>query len=112
MRNLAKICKPALILKIKRWILSANAHAGIQLSLAKGYQDVCEREKVQQIWKAIQLLKDPYSKRMPVGDGHQFYLDTNSTWKYHELVEHLIPHYPDLVKLLAHWLEISIAAYM
>ena len=36
--------------------------------------------------EAVQLVKDYTSEG---AKGVEFYLDTNSTWKFHELIEHL-----------------------
>ena len=53
--------------------------------MAKGYRDVCERKLTNM--ETIQLVK-AYTAEGARG-AVEFYLDTNSTWKYHELVEHL-----------------------
>ena len=53
--------------------------------MAKGYRDVCERKLTNM--EVIQLVKD-YTAEGARGVV-EFYLDTNSTWKYHELIEHL-----------------------
>ena len=37
--------------------------------------------------EVVQLVKD-YTSEAAKG-AVEFYLDTNSTWKYHELIEHL-----------------------
>ena len=48
---------------------------------------MCVRERKLTNVEAIQLIKD-YTAEGARGVV-EFYLDTNSTWKYHELVEHL-----------------------
>ena len=50
--------------------------------------EMCVRErKLTNMEAVIQLIKD-YTAEGARG-AVEFYLDTNSTWKYHELVEHL-----------------------
>ena len=49
--------------------------------------EMCVRERKLINMEAIQLIKD-YTVEGARG-AVEFYLDTNSTWKYHELVEHL-----------------------
>ena len=49
--------------------------------------EMCVRERKLTNMEAIQLIKD-YTAEGARG-AVEFYLDTNSTWKYHELVEHL-----------------------
>ena len=55
--------------------------------MAEGYRDVCEREKVYK-YGSNPVNQRLYSRRWEKG-AVEFYLDMNSTWKYHELVEHL-----------------------
>ena len=69
---------------------------------------MCVRERKLTNMEAIQLIKD-YTAEGARG-AVEFYLDTNSTWKYHELVEHLRTSF-ESGKLLARWSGISIAAY-
>ena len=70
---------------------------------------MCVRERNLTNMEAIQLIKD-YTAEGARGVV-EFYLDTTATWKYHELVEHLRTSFESSAKLLAHWSEISIAAY-
>ena len=49
--------------------------------------EMCVRERKLTNMEAVQLVKD-YTAEGARGVV-EFYLDTNSTWKYHELVEHL-----------------------
>ena len=46
---------------------------------------MCERKKLTNM-EAVQLVK-AYTSEGARGVV-EFYLDTNSTWKYHELIEH------------------------
>ena len=78
-----KICKP----KIQK--LKGRYSANAMLVFNSWLKDIkmCVKERNLTNMEAIQLVKD-YT-----ADGArgvvEFYLDTNSTWKYHELAEHL-----------------------
>ena len=49
--------------------------------------EICVKEQKLTNMEAVQLIKD-YTSEGARG-AVEFYLDTNSTWKYHELIEHL-----------------------
>ena len=78
-----KICKP----KIQK--LKGRYSANAMLVFNSWLKDIemCVRERTFTNMEAIQLIKD-YTAEGARGVV-EFYLDTNSTWKYHELVEHL-----------------------
>ena len=48
---------------------------------------MCMKERKLRNVEAVQLVKD-YTSEGARG-AIEFYLDTNSTWKYHKLIEHL-----------------------
>ena len=50
-------------------------------------KEMCVKDWKLTNMEAVQLIKD-YTSEGARG-GVEFYLDTNSTWKYHELIEHL-----------------------
>ena len=54
--------------------------------MAKGYLDVCERKKSNK-YGSSPVSKGLYIRRCK--RAVEFYLDTTTTWKYHELIEHL-----------------------
>ena len=78
-----KICKP----KIQK--LKGRYSANAMLVFNSWLKDIemCVRERKFTNMEVIQLIKDYTAEggRRVV----EFYLDMNSTWKYHELVEHL-----------------------
>ena len=78
-----KICKP----KIQK--LKGGYSANAMLVFNSWLKDIemCVRERKLTNMEMIQLVKD-YTAEGARG-AVEFYLDTNSTWKYHELVEHL-----------------------
>ena len=78
-----KIRKP----KIQK--LKGRYSANAMLVFNSGLKDIemCVRERKLTNMEVIQLIKD-YTAEGARGVV-EFYLDTNSTWKYHELVEHL-----------------------
>ena len=78
-----KICKP----KIQK--LKGRYSANAMLVFNSWLKDIemCVRERKLTNMEVIQLIKD-YTAEGARGTV-EFYLDTNSTWKYHELVEHL-----------------------
>ena len=78
-----KTCKP----KIQK--LKGRYSANAMLIFNSWLKDIemCVRERKLTDMEAIQLIKD-YTAEVARG-ALEFYLDTNSTWKYHELVEHL-----------------------
>ena len=78
-----KICKP----KIQK--LKGRYSTNAMLVFNSWLKDIemCVRERKLTNMEAIQLIKD-YTAEGARGVV-KFYLDTNSTWKYHELVEHL-----------------------
>ena len=78
-----KICKP----KIQK--LKGRYSSNALLVFNSWLKDIrmCVRETKLTNMEAIQLVKD-YTAEGARGVV-EFYLDTNSTWKYHELVEHL-----------------------
>ena len=49
--------------------------------------EMCVKEWKLTNMEVVQLVKDYTSEG--AGGAVEFYLDTNSTWKYHELIEHL-----------------------
>ena len=79
-----KICEP----KIQK--LKGRYSANAMLVFNSWLKDIemCVRERKLTNMEAIQLIKD-YTAEGARGAEVEFYLDTNSTWKYHELVEHL-----------------------
>ena len=99
-----KICKP----KIQK--LKGRYSAIAMLVFNSWLKDIklCVRERKLTNMEVIQLIKD-YTAEGARG-AVEFYLVTNSTWKYHELLSTLEPLL-NLVKLLAHWSGISIATY-
>ena len=78
-----KICK----LKIQK--LKGGYSANAMLVFNSWLKDIemCVRERKLTNMEAIQLIKD-YTAEGARGVV-EFYLDTTTTWKYHELVEHL-----------------------
>ena len=78
-----KICEP----KIQK--LKGRYSANAMLVFNSWLKDIemCVRERKLTNMEAIQLIKD-YTAEGARGVV-EFYLDRNSTWKYHELVEHL-----------------------
>ena len=78
-----KICEP----KIQK--LKGRYSANAMLVFNSWLKDIemCVRERKLTNIEVIQLIKD-YTAEGARG-AVEFYLDMNSTWKYHELVEHL-----------------------
>ena len=78
-----KICKP----KIQK--LKGRYSANAMLVFNSWLKDIemCVKERKLTNMEAVQLVKD-YTSEGARG-AVEFYLDTNSTWKYHELIEHL-----------------------
>ena len=78
-----KICKP----KIQK--LKGRHSANAMLVFNSWLKDIemCVKERKLTKMEAVQLVKD-YTSEGARGVV-EFYLDTNSTWKYHELIEHL-----------------------
>ena len=78
-----KICKP----KIQK--LKGRYSANAMLVFNSWLKDIemCVEEQKLTNMEAVQLIKHCTSE----GErgAVEFYLDTNSTWKYHELIEHL-----------------------
>ena len=73
----------------KRQKLKGGYSANAMLIFNSWLKDIkmCVKERNLTNMEAIQLVKD-YTAEGARG-AVEFYLDTNSTWKYHELVEHL-----------------------
>ena len=78
-----KICKP----KIQKLKGGYSASAMVIFNSWLKDIEMCVRERKLTNMEAIQLVKD-YTAEGARG-AVEFYLDTNSTRKYHELVEHL-----------------------
>ena len=78
-----KICEP----KIQKLKGRYSANAMLIFNLWLKDIKMCVRERKLTNMEAIQLIKD-YTAEGARG-AVEFYLDTNSTWKYHELVDHL-----------------------
>ena len=78
-----KICKP----KIQK--LKGRCSANAMLLFNSWLKDIemCVKERKLTNMEVVQLVKD-YTSEGARGVV-EFYLDTNSTWKYHELTEHL-----------------------
>ena len=78
-----KICKP----KIQK--LEGRYSANAMLVFNSWLKDIemCVKEQKLTNMEAIQLVKN-YTSEGARG-AIEFYLDTNSAWKYHELIEHL-----------------------
>ena len=78
-----KICKP----KIQK--LKGRYSANAMLVFNSWLKDIemCVKERKLTNMEAVQLVKD-YTSEGARGVV-EFYLDTNSIWKYHELIEHL-----------------------
>ena len=78
-----KICKP----KIQK--LKGGYSANAMLVFNSWLKDIemCVKKWKLTNMEAVQLIKD-YTSESARG-AVEFCLDTNSTWKYHELIEHL-----------------------
>ena len=72
-----KICKP----KIQK--LKGGHSANAMLVFTSWLKDIemCVKERKLRNMEVVQLVKD-YTSEGAIGVG-EFYLDTNSTWKYH-----------------------------
>ena len=81
--ELRKICEP----KIQK--LKGRYSANPMLVFNSWLKDIemCVKERKLTNMEAVQLVKD-YTSEGTQGVV-EFYLDTNTTWKYHELIEHL-----------------------
>ena len=78
-----KICKP----KIQNLKGRYSANAMLVFNPWLKDTEMCVKKQKLTNMEAVQLIKD-YTSEDARG-AVEFYLDTNSTWKYHELVEHL-----------------------
>ena len=78
-----KICEP----KIQK--LKGRYSANAMLVFNSWLKDIemCVKERKLTNMEVVQLVKD-YTSEGARG-AVEFYLDTTSTWKYHELIEHL-----------------------
>ena len=78
-----KICKP----KIQKLKGRYSANAMLVFNLWLKDIEMCVKEQKLTHMEAVQLVKD-YTSEGARGAA-EFYLDTNSMWKYHELIEQL-----------------------
>ena len=78
-----KICKP----KIQKLKSGYSANAMLVFNSWLKDIEMCVKEWKLTNMEAVQFIKD-YTSGGARG-AVQFYLNTNSTWKYHELIEHL-----------------------
>ena len=81
--ELRKICKP----KIQKFTGRYSAIAMLVFNSWLKDIEVCIKEWKLTNMEAVQLIKD-YTSESARG-AVESYLDTNSSWKYHELIEHL-----------------------
>ena len=77
-----KICEP----KIQKLKGRYSANAMLIFNLWLKDVEMCVREQKISNMEAVQLVKD-YTTEGARG-AIEFYLDTNSVWKYHELIKH------------------------
>ena len=77
-----KICEP----KIQKLKGGYSANSTLVFNSWLKDIEICVKERKLTNMEAIQLVKD-YTAEGARG-AVEFYLDTNSTWKYHELIEH------------------------
>ena len=81
--ELRKICEP------KTQKIKGGYSANALLLFNSWLKDIemCVKEQKLLNMEAVQLMKDYTTKG--ARDAIEFYLDTNSAWQYHELIEHL-----------------------
>ena len=78
-----KICEP----KIQKLKGRYSANAMLVFNSRLNDIEICVKEQKLTNMEAVQLVKD-YTSEGARG-AVEFYLDTNSMWKYHKLIEHL-----------------------
>ena len=82
-KEFLKICEP----KIQKLKGGFSANAMLVFNSWLKDVEVCMKEQILTNLEAVQLIKD--YKRENVRGAVGFYLNTNSTWNYEELIRHL-----------------------